>query len=624
MLSTRQQRRCTWTTRLLVVAMAAAILLTMIPRGGTASAQGNQGGLIAGNAIDLTTPEDEPTETPGDIVIVTADPTETPEAPDDLVDVPEEPTGTPTAPDDVTTADDEPEAAEVQIRKYVCPAGTDPAMVDLVAACPDTMVAHFELYKHFDGSTVDVDGDYLQFYGVELVGQIDIRETIPAGMLDPWVSCSDFNTQVLLYNDIAFGGFVSLQVASGQVISCVFYNLPAETEPTGTIEIKKWACPDGFMGGSWEEYLAACTMTMNGVPFHAASNGADLPVQMTGDGGDGTVLWTGLDEGPVVVQEEIPAGYGDPVVYCGFTGTFSNDAGVPAIVDGFIGPEAVTGGVLMHDLLPSGYLSCDWFNVPTGDDYGSITIYKHTCEAGYDVNAPGANPWLDCPDLTNGVLFTLYHGADVPLQTMTGDSIDGAVYWGGLVPGDYQVVETPPADTAYSFVFGCYSAIAEAAMAPTDLAAMEFENTLLVDLSAGQDLVCHWYNVPNLHGGTVVITKYWCDGDVYSIYACDLYEQGAAFELSNGWGGSYQVVTGWDGTVSIDLEAGSYDLDEVGGTWCSAEASNIDEQGRIVVEDGETTYVTVFNCGPRETPKQPTPGKFPNTGIGPIASTETI
>jgi hypothetical protein len=496
-------------------------------------------------------------------------------------------------------------------------------MVDLATVemtCTDTMVVHFSIFKHFDGNTIETDTEHAQFYGVELVGQIDIRETIPAGMLDPWVSCYDQNSMTLLYNDSAFGGFVSLQVTSGQVIACNYFNLPADDEPTGAIEIKKWECPEGFMGGSWEEYLAACTMTMNGVPFHASSNGADLPAQMTGDAGDGTVRWTGLDEGPVVVREEIPAGYGDPIVYCGFTGTIYNDAGVPALAHGYIFPESVVGGVLMHDLMTEGSLYCDWFNVPAGDDDGSITVYKHTCEAGYDVYAPGANPWLDCPDLTNGVNFTLYHGADVPLQTMTGDSIDGAVYWGGLLPGDYQVQETLPADTAYAFVFGCSSAIADAALAPTDLVAMEFENTLLVDLLPGQDLVCHWYNVPNRHGGTVVITKYWCDGDVYSIYACDLYEQGAKFDITNPSTG-IQVTTGATGSVSVDLAAGAYDIDEVGSTWCSAEASNVDGQGQIVVDDGETTYVTVFNCGPRETPKgKPVPGKFPNTGIGPVAN----
>jgi len=625
--SVRQQRGCTWSTRLLVLAVATAILLTMIPRGGIAAAEGNQDGLINTNVSDVILNA----EGQDDTIDVPIDPSERPDgsddsdgsdAPGDVIDIPVEPTGTPQPPIDVTTGDDEPEPAELQIRKFVCPAGIDPVVVDLVATCTDTMVAHFEVFKHYDGNTLSADGDYLQFYGEALVGQIDIRETIPAGMLDPWVSCFDANTLTVLFNESAFGGFVTLPVAGGQVISCFFYNLPMaeETEPTGTIEIMKWECPEGFMGSSREEYLAACTMTMNGVPFYASSNGVDLPVMTTGDGGDGSVVWTGLEEGPVVVQEGIPAGYGEPVVYCGFTGIFKNDAGVPAIVDGFIGPEAVDGGVLMHDLLPQGYLYCDWFNIPTGDDYGSITIYKHTCAAGYDVNAPGANPWLDCPGLTNGVLFTLYHGADVPLQTMTGDSIDGGVYWGGLMAGDYQVQETLPADTAYAFVSGCYNNI-EDDPAPVNLTALQGGDTLLFELHAGEDWVCHWYNVPMQHGGTVVITKYWCDGAVYSIYACDIYEGGASFQLSNGWGGMFQVTTGWDGTVSIDLDADAYDLDEVGGAWCHAEASNIDEHGRIVVTDGETTYVTVFNCGPRETPKgKPTPGKFPNTGIGPIAS----
>jgi hypothetical protein len=619
--SVKQQRRCTWSTRLLVLAMATAILLTMIPRGGIAAAEGGQAGLINGNAADVALTEEgqHADDTPGEVGVVVApeDPTETPEAPGDMTDAPADPTGTPEPVDDVTTADEERQPADIRIFKFVCPAGIDPALVDLAATCTDTMVAHFEIFKHFDGTTLMADGDYLQFYSESLVGQIDIRETIPAGMLDPWVSCYDVDTMMVIFNGSAFGGFVELPVASGQVIICNFFNLPMpeETEPSGTIEIKKWVCPEGFMGNSWEEYLAACTMTMNDVPFYAMSNNVNLPVMTTGDSGDGSVIWAGLEACPVVIQEGIPAGYGEPVVYCGFTGMYYNDAGVPAIVDGFIGPDGVDVNVLEHDLLPEGYLYCDWFNIPTDDGYGSITIYKHTCEAGYDVNAPGANPWLDCPELTNGVLFTLYHGADVPLQTMTGDSIDGAVSWGGLAAGDYQVQETLPADTAYAFVSGCYNNIADAP-APVNMEQLQGGDTLLVEVHEGEDWVCHWYNVPNQHGGTVVITKYWCDGHVYSTYACEIYEGGATFQI-----GGTQVVTGWNGMVSIDLSAGAYELDEVGGMWCYAESSNIDQYGQIVVADGETTYVTVFNCGPRETPKgKPVPGKFPNTGLGPVMS----
>jgi hypothetical protein len=123
-------------------------------------------------------------------------------------------------------------------------------------------------------------------------------------------------------------------------------------------------------------------------------------------------------------------------------------------------------------------------------------------------------------------------------------------------------------------------------------------------------------NVPNLHGGTVVITKYWCDGEVYNVWTCDLYEHGASFNIYGG-PGPIQVTTGADGQVVLFLDPGAYEIDEVSMTWCFAEASNVDWEGNIVVVDGETTYVNIFNCGdrPYETPKHP--GKFPNTGVKP-------
>ncbi|MGH2552029.1 MAG: hypothetical protein ACRDHN_21790, partial [Thermomicrobiales bacterium] len=191
------------------------------------------------------------------------------------------------------------------------------------------------------------------------------------------------------------------------------------------------------------------------------------------------------------------------------------------------------------------------------------------------------------------------------------------VYWGSLESGDYQVQETMPADTAYAFVFGCMSDSYDS-LAPTDLIALEFDNAFLIDLQPGENLTCHWYNVPVRHGGTIVITKYWCDGAVYNSWACDLYEYGASFNLSNDWT-SFDVTTGWDGTVAVDVDAGSYAIDELNGTWCHAEASKTDQYGNIVVNDDEITYVTIFNCGPRETPKTPKTPKFPNTGVGPDA-----
>jgi hypothetical protein len=514
-------------------------------------------------------------------------------------------------------------SGDVIINKIGCPMGYDAyagTIYDLAANCHEQPVSTFHLFDkngtQWDQTTPGSGVNSVTFPGI-VTGDIAVTEDQMPGYGAPRVFCknesyagnSTSEDEVMVDN---FGINYEL-MTDYDYVWCDWFNIPTND---GTIEIHKWECPADYdySDSDWNDLLTNCSSTMNGVDFYGAVNGSDLPTKSTGDDGDGTVIWSDVEAGDLIIQEDIPSGYGEPVVYCGFTYTFYSN-GVPAIADGKIYPDSVTAGVLQKEFAQGESLYCDWFNMPSTD--GSITIYKHTCPAGYDVNAYGSNPWLDCSDLTNGITFTLYHGADVPLQTNTGDSIDGAVYWGGLESGDYQVQETMPVDTAYAFVFGCMSDSYES-LAPTDLIALEFDNAFLIDLQPGENLTCHWYNVPVRHGGTIVITKYWCDGAVYNSWACDLYEYGASFEISNNWT-SFDVTTGWDGTVAVDVDAGSYAIDEIGGSWCHAESTKTDQYGNIVVNDDEITYVTIYNCGPRETPKTPKTPKFPNTGIDPNA-----
>jgi hypothetical protein len=337
----------------------------------------------------------------------------------------------------------------------------------------------------------------------------------------------------------------------------------AEEDEVGSIELHKWECEEDFVGADWADYSANCTQVMNDVEFNASLGGIDLGAKLTGADGDGTVIWQTQGGGELVIAESIPAGYLDPIIYCGFTFTFQTDAGL-AIADGLVFPDSMVGGVLIKDFHNGELLYCDVFNRPSNEP-GSITVVKHTCAPGYDVTAIEANPWLDCPNLTNGVTFTA-QGFEYWAQSNTGDSMNGQAYFGGLIPGIYGVTETLPFDTAYAFSYECFDTNG-AVVAPTTLIQLENGTTLYVDLQPGQNLVCHWMNVPNLHGGTLVITKYWCDGAVYSIWSCDLYEFGASFNVYGG-PGPIQVTTGADGQVVMFLDPGTYELD--GFPWSGA------------------------------------------------------
>ena len=148
--------------------------------------------------------------------------------------------------------------------------------------------------------------------------------------------------------------------------------------------------------------------------------------KVTGDEGvDGEAVWTGLPAKPIVLSEQIPAGYGDPVVFCGWGAIYDEDGdGIAIAIDGIVLPDAVVGGVLEGELYPNEQLSCDWFNIPASDDDGSITIQKWTCPLNYNIDHPAADPALDCTERTDGIPFNLLSDFDTFPDATTAILID--------------------------------------------------------------------------------------------------------------------------------------------------------------------------------------------------------
>lgn len=144
-------------------------------------------------------------------------------------------------------------------------------------------------------------------------------------------------------------------------------------------------------------------------------------------------------------------------------------------------------------------------------------------------------------------------------------------------------------------------------------------NAIDVELAYGDELVCQWFNTPEQpwDGGDLTIYKYWCEGYVVSAEHCEL-GAGVKFVISpTSGGGSILTETGPGGYVDITgLPAGSYEVNEKDYEWCKAVASKVDEYGNVVVEEGQETILTVYNCTGNEGKKDPPVKKFPNTGAG--------
>jgi hypothetical protein len=513
----------------------------------------------------------------------------------------------------------DPGYAAVAINKHACPAGFDAYNADiyeLAANChEDPGSVAFTVTNGIFSETASATGggNYASFPQVP-AGTLTITETVPDGYGMPIVYCkvelaldlSDIEPTTLYPVDD--NASFSKAVLGGHLLWCDVFNVP---EDHSTVTVNKFYCPEGT---GYEEddgwYQENCTEYHEGVQFKLTHSEG---VEFGNTDGNGQVMWDGVPMGPFSIQEYIPEGYGDPVVICGMTAMVNG-----AIADGFPQRVDAPGGYLESEIgLPNTDYFCFWYNIPAGP--GEITVFKYTCPEGYDVHAWNADPMEDCTEGTNGVTFTL-DGMGYTSQSDTGDSIQYAVYFGGLEPGPYTVTETVPANTQYAFVWDCYGQ-RMGELRPTPLS---MGDTLPIDIGAGESITCYWYNVPRFDPeyGRLTVYKYECNTATFvSEVDCELYEGGQDFDLVwwNGDAWEYADTRTTDGAGKIlwvNVPPGEYWLDEDGGEWCHLTSEQISDDGNwLNVYEDQETVVKVFNCTSEPGKPGKTPTKYPNTGI---------
>ena len=404
---------------------------------------------------------------------------------------------------------------------------------------------------------------------------------------------------------------------------CHFYNIPWDNG----ITVYKWSCPYGY---DWEapgsDPYADCTEVSNGVGFTVTQDDASL-TGASGNDGPGQVDFDGLAPGAWTVEETPPTGYMGVLIGTCYPYDTEPDGtyGVFRMNETWSVPvEIAEGG--------DSRWVCHFFNIYSNDP-GTVIIEKWTCPAGYDYTTWYADPAADCTDATNGVRFNAEGPNGYASQTDTGDSIDGAVMFGGIEPGEYVFTETLPPDTAYVFITTCTGTSVDAVQ-PYPLWV---GNPLTVRVNPGDRITCSWYNVPYDPYGTIVVTKYLCSTYTYtSSVNCEIYEGGIGFDLlTAGNGTTGQVangVTGPDGRLTFPgIDPGTYLVHEQDGEPCYITATIIDG-GYIGVVEGQTTYVNVYNCryppssgspSGKPRPSNQPPGKYPDTGVDPTAGVDS-
>ncbi len=511
----------------------------------------------------------------------------------------------------------------ITVYKYNCPEGylegvTDDPLGSYLDMCTTYGNGYDFSLENSDGtSSVTTLGGVAQWSDVPL-GDFTLTETVPPGYDPPLWFCGPYGSIEPVDGPT--------NTYSGSIAShptdwiCYVFDFP---DPSRTVVVYKWLCPEGYQGSSYEEWSGNCTMPMDGVSFTFSDINGSWTQPTTG----GMATWYGGGQGDVSLDEHIPPGYFEPVFYCSLEAVngaaFAEDwTQVPS-----------SNGTIQRSLDYSEYhWICNVYNVPKGP--GEITVYKWLCPPGYDFYAWGADPAKDCTQAMNGVTFTLDQPVGPNLQTNTGDSVPGAVYFGGLDPGDYVVTETVPADIDYVFVLNCVGSDDD----KVNPYPLMWGNTLPIKVAGGDKIVCNWYNVPYPENGWVTLYKYQCWTATFTgAVNCEIYEFGATFELKGSPSGtSYGVGTTNSGGLYTwnNLPEGAYSLDEISHTPCKITATKTDGQGHAKVDAGQGTIIKVYNCKssskvtPTPTtpggtpPKTPgkVPGKFPNTGVDPNAT----
>ncbi len=500
--------------------------------------------------------------------------------------------------------------------KLTCPAGLEPESEDF-ADWQDTCD---EPASGVEFTLTDANGEstkatsaagWVPFYNVAQ-GEVSLTEHTPPGYQPAIVYCSllAFDASGGVHNEntgiVQTDGTISRELDyPGFLWTCWFFNIPIDPEEN-EVEIHKWQCPEGTEPDQpvdW--YEANCLLQHNGVEFTVASD-IGIAVQETAGG---TASFPGLPAGTVSIQEDIPDGYGPPMVFCG--------------IEGAPQPYPAPTGHWQHDFPNDGLsetLVCWVFNIP--GEPPDITVTKWTCPPGYDLYAAGADPKTDCTEATDGVTFELrYAGHDEVEESQTsGDVIAGGVFFDDLQPDTYEITELVPAGIGSVFVLECTGHI----MGVLQPSPLSTDNVLEdIDLDTGEHLVCDWYNVPD-DGGRLKVIKHICATETFvSEVDCEIFEDGATFDLLWWDGAAWQAIdTGTtDGFGLItwtDLDSGEYWLDEHDGEWCHIVAAPEGDEDSFPVADGEDTVVNVYNCDPDWTTTT-IPEKYPNTGAPPAS-----
>ncbi|MCC6792304.1 MAG: hypothetical protein IT336_11475, partial [Thermomicrobiales bacterium] len=345
--------------------------------------------------------------------------------------------------------------------------------------------------------------------GVEI--DVERRElTVPSDLIDlterDRVIIADrdaWTTTITLPEDVEL-----IETEDGPAIVIPICDEVEEADAGGAISITKSSCPIGFDAYAADVYGLAldCNDPMADVTF-LLSDGAQAIGQSTTDA-NGAAGFTGVPNAPLSIVEQVPAGYGEPIVYCILNSPSQPQPGET------VQQTVLDGNQIFIDFPENGDLSCSWYNVPAldddaGDGEGVISISKTACPIGFDAYAADIYDLAyNCSDPMPGVTFLLSDGASAIAASST--DANGGAGFNGVDTIPVSIVEQVPDGYDAPRVFCISNVPGDTQVGDTIEQQVLDGNQIFHLMEAGESLSCTWFNVPTEDGGEVIVHKYEC------------------------------------------------------------------------------------------------------------------
>ncbi|MCO5216538.1 MAG: hypothetical protein M9950_10345 [Thermomicrobiales bacterium] len=418
-------------------------------------------------------------------------------------------------------------------------------------------------------------------------------------------------------------GAATFNVVDSQTINCEVYVVPENLrgDITGaSVEVHLAVCPVGYDGSDWYN-----TCHGNGVgemPFTLQGPAGEQTVSTVVEAtpGPGIARFTALPAGDYTLLGGPPQDFGTVFLYC--SDPANGNARVDTVFENYVGK---------FTLAENQSIICDWYFTP--DDQGMETptptpdpklaeIYTTMFVCPTSVNVAGSSfGQLDdaCAETKDGVLFTLNRPAGVPVSAYTGDAGAGAIRFKELVPGDYVLTPSVPADFVSAAVY-CDLNGGNVYQKVLSNGGTKFVNV------EGELISCSWFiqakPAPQPGPtGSITIREMLCTGDRSTIKDwerdCQPGSSGVSFTVTAIDGSTSKTLTPNAQGVAVfsGLPNMNYEIKQSQGAWCRAQAERVDSQSRVGVANGGNTDVFIYQCNQQI--------GLPSTGAGPAVTDAT-